>query len=126
MTLVELIEKTEIANYETWRIIYGTQIDQYMTIRDVLKDEELCRMEVIGVYLKEKKIYLSFLVSKGKTIDRWAAVIRDRPYNKLFDVFIPEENVAIYNIPLISIIQDTKLRDRIPQEVSLEYRRFLI
>ena len=126
MTLVELIEKTEIANYETWRIIYGIQIDQYMTIRDVLKDEELCRMEVNGVYLKEKKIYLSFLVSKGKTIDRWAAVIRDWSYNKLFDVFIPEENVAIYNIPLISIIQDTKLRDRIPQEVSLEYRRFLI
>lgn len=126
MTLVELIEKTEIANYETWRIIYGIQIDQYMTIRDVLKDEELCRMEVIGVYLKEKKIYLSFLVSKGKTIDRWAAVIRDWSYNNLFDVFIPEENVAIYNRPLISIIQDTKLRDRIPQEVSLEYRRFLI
>lgn len=125
MTLVELIEKTEIANYETWRIIYGTQIDQYMTIRDVLKDEELCRMEVIGVYLKEKKIYLSF-VSKGKTIERWAAVIRDWSYNNLFDVFIPEENVAIYNRPLISIIQDTKLRDRIPQEVSLEYRRFLI
>lgn len=113
MTLVELIEKTEIANYETWRIIYGTQIDQYMTIRDVLKDEELCRMEVIGVYLKEKKIYLSF-VSKGKTIERWAAVIRDWSYNNLFDVFIPEENVAIYNRPLISIIQDTKLRDRIP------------
>lgn len=125
MTLVELIEKTEIANYETRRIIYGTQIDQYMTIRDVLKDEELCRMEVIGVYLKEKKIYLSF-VSKGKTIERWAAVIRDWSYNNLFDVFIPEENVAIYNRPLISIIQDTKLRDRIPQEVSLEYRRFLI
>lgn len=125
MTLVELIEKTEIANYETWRIIYGTQIDQYMTIRDVLKDEELCRMEVIGVYLKEKKIYLSF-VSNGKTIERRAAVIRDWSYNNLFDVFIPEENVAIYNRPLISIIQDTKLRDRIPQEVSLEYRRFLI
>lgn len=125
MTLVELIEKTEIANYETWRIIYGTQIDQYMTIRDVLKDEELCRMEVIGVYLKEKKIYLSF-VSKGKTIESWAAVIRDWSYNNLFDVFIPEENVAIYNRPLISIIQETKLRDRIPQEVSLEYRRFLI
>lgn len=125
MTLVELIEKTEMANYETWRIIYGTQIDQYMTIRDVLKDEELCRMEVIGVYLKEKKIYLSF-VSKGKTIERWAAVISDWSYNNLFDVFIPEENVAIYNRPLISIIQDTKLRDRIPQEVSLEYRRFLI